>query len=216
MSCNNETRTTTTTTTTDSSLPADHTQVADTNRVADTGRPTAPKAPGDEPAFHKTLSFKDITFDVKAMGKGSLQQLTIQPSGLSADSKAVILEVEPVTGAEVADLNADGYPELLVYTQSAGSGSYGKVVAYSVNNGKSMSRVTFPATSENAQLKKGYMGHDQFAVVNNQLTQTFPLYNEGDANSAPSGKDRVVTYTLKDGEASRVFVVDRVTEMARP
>ena len=220
MSCNNETSTTTSTTT-DSSLPADNTRVGDTSQVVDTGQPagstipqsTGPTASGDAAAFQKTLSFKDISFDVKAEGKGSLQQLTIKPSGLSADSRPVTQEVEPVVGAEVADLNADSYPELLVYTQSAGSGSYGKVVAYSVNNGKSMSRVTFPATSENAQLKKGYMGHDKFTVVNNQLTQTFPLYKEGDANAAPSGKDRVVTYKLKNGEASRVFVVDGVKEV---
>lgn len=213
MGCNSETSNTTSTT--DSTIQTDNTQVVDSNQVVEAGQPAVPETEGDASAFHKNLSFKDISFDVKAAGKGSLQQLTIQPSGLSADSRAVTLEVEPVTGAEVADLNADGYPELLVYTQSAGSGSYGKVVAYSVNNGKSMSRVTFPATSENAQLKQGYMGHDRFTVVNNQLTQTFPLYKEGDANSQPTtGKDRVVTYKLTNGEASRIFVVDQVKEVA--
>jgi hypothetical protein len=223
IGCNSETTNTTTSTTDSSTQPIDNTRVVDTNQVVDTEQPTettttdqpaAPKA--QDAAFHKVLSYKNISFTVAAKGKGSLQQLTIQPSGLSVDNRAVTLQAEPVVGAEVGDLNADGYPELLVFTQSAGSGSYGKVVAYSVNNGKSMSRVTFPATSDNAQIKEGYRGHDRFTVVNNQLTQTFPLYKEGDTNSQPTtGKDRVVTYKLKNGEASRIFVVDQVKEVAR-
>ncbi len=179
---------------------------------------TAPRKPRAEAVevyeFEKTLTYKRFTFKVTAKGKGSLQALTIQPSGLSATNNAIALETDRVVDAMVNDLNGDGYPEVLVFTQSAGSGSYGKVVAYSVNNGKSMSRVTFPATSDNEKINKGYMGHDRFNVVNNQLTQTFPIYRKADANSATTKKDRVVTYKIMNGEASRVFAVDQVKETA--
>jgi hypothetical protein len=169
----------------------------------------------DSADFYKVLTFKIISFTVKAIGKGSLQQVTIQPAGLTITNRAETLETEPVVNAEIADLNADGFPELLIFTQSAGSGSYGKVVAFSVNNGKSMSQVSFPETSQNSELKKGYGGHDKFSIVNNTLTQEFPIYKEGDANSKPTGKKRVITYKLKNGEASRVFVVDQVNEVER-
>ena len=184
------------------------------NKEAEKAEATTNEALPDSTEFHKVLSFKNITFDVKAVGKGSLQKTTIQPSGLTATNRAETLETEPVTGAEIADLNADGYPELLIFTQSAGSGSYGKVIAFSVNKGKSMSAVTFPETSQNPEIKNGYGGHDKFTITDNALTQEFPIYNEGDTNNKPSGKKRQITYKLKDGEASRVFVVDQVKEVS--
>lgn len=178
----------------------------------ETEEPAANAKP-DSSDFSKVLTFKNITFTVKAFGKGSLQRVIIQPSGLSATNQIENLETEPVENAVVGDLNADGYPELLIFTRSAGSGSYGKVIAFSVNNGKSMSRVTFPETGENASLKKGYGGHDKFSIVNNNLTQEFPVYNESDTNSKPTGLKKVVNYKLKAGEASRIFVVDQIKEI---
>ena len=47
-----------------------------------------------------------------------------------------------VSGAEVADPNADGSPK--VYVTSAGSGSYGSLVAYAANHRKSLSEIVLP------------------------------------------------------------------------
>jgi hypothetical protein len=49
-----------------------------------------------------------------------------------------------VVGAEVADLNGNGLPEIYVYVQSAGSGSYGEVVGYAVIKGSELSPITLP------------------------------------------------------------------------
>jgi hypothetical protein len=50
--------------------------------------------------------------------------LTITPSGLSIANDVIKQEIDgSVTGAEVADVNADGSPEIYVYVNSAGSGS---------------------------------------------------------------------------------------------
>jgi hypothetical protein len=193
-------------------------QQADTTLTHDSvteisGKPGVSDVKDDSLQFHKVFSFKNFSFTVKAKGKGSLQQLSIQPSGLSVDQRPIIVDTEPVMGAEIGDFNRDGFPELLIFTQSAGSGSYGKVLAYSVNNGKSISQVSFLATNENPRINKGYRGHDQFTVVNNQLVQTFPIFEKNDTNSIRKAKNRVVTYKLKDGEASRIFEVDKVTEV---
>ncbi len=164
-------------------------------------------------SFQKSLQFKDITFNVSTKGEGSLRQLFIEPNGLSEKKQNVELEINgKVTNAQVADLNADGFPEVLVFTQSAGSGAYGNVIAYSVNGGKSMSRVSFPATTENPKLKKGYMGHDNFSVKQSLLIQEFPVYKEGDANSNPTGGVRSVKYKLIDGEASRKFIAYKISD----
>jgi hypothetical protein len=173
---------------------------------------TGETAKADTAEFQKKLSFKNITFLVKAKGKGSLQELSIQSSGLAVNDPILVKNSDPVVNAEIADLNGDGFPELLIYTQSAGSGSYGKIHAYSVNNGKSISSVYFAAVSDNPKIRQGYMGHDRFEIVNNKLTQRFPIYSEGDPNNQPSGKTRIITYNLAEGEASRKLVVEKVTE----
>lgn len=167
----------------------------------------------DNRVFIKFLNLQNIGFDVSTSGKGSIQQLTIQPFGLKIDNQKVTKEIEGyVYNAEIEDLNSDGFPELLIYTSSAGSGSYGNVIGYSVNAGKSISEINFPPISNNPKANKGYMGHDEFAIVETSLVQRFKTYKEGDANSNPTGNIRQIHYKLKDGEASRKFVIDKIIE----
>ena len=184
---------------------------SETPQVADT---VTRQSPAETYSFQKLLQFKDISFDVHTKGEGSLRQLSVKSTGLDQNENAELDIDGTVTDAQVADLNADGFPELLIFTQSAGSGGYGNVIAFSVNGGKSMSRVNFPATSENPKLKKGYMGHDNFSINNSSLIQEFPVYKESDANSSPTGGVRQVQYKLVNGEASRKFVVDKITDAA--
>ena len=163
--------------------------------------------------FQKTLSLQNMSFDIKVSGEGSIKQLSIQPTGLEKDNQKINLEIEgQVTDAEVEDLNSDGSPEILIYTISAGSGSYGNVIGYSVNNGKTMSPIYFPDLFENKEASLGYMGHDEFTIIETTLARRFPIYNEGDTNDNPTGGTRQIEYKLKDGEASRLFVIDKISE----
>jgi hypothetical protein len=175
--------------------------------TAATPQPSAPAG------FDQMLELQGITFHVSCANASSVNTLTIEPSGLEMDNSTITREVDgTVTGAEVADLNADGSPEIYVYVQSAGSGSYGSLVAYSANRKKSLSEIYLPPVAENAQASHGYMGHDEFAVVENTFVQRFPLYAEGDTNSAPSGKTRQLQYKLEAGEAGWILRLDRAVE----
>lgn len=167
----------------------------------------------DSTNFSKILSYQNFSFEVSSIGEGSVQQLIIESKGLEITNDKQTMEIEgSVVNAEIGDLNLDGFPEVLIYTVSAGSGSYGNVIGYSVNNGKSISQVYFPQISDNEIASKGYMGHDEFAIVETSLVQRFKLYNEGDTNANPTGKMRQIQYKLVDGEASRKFVVDKIVE----
>ena len=169
----------------------------------------------DSIVFHKTLSLQNISFDISTTGQGSIQKLFIQPSGLKEDNQKIVLEVDgQVINAEIEDMNSDAYPEVLIYTVSSGSGSYGNVIGYSVNSGKSISSIYFPDISENQEAGKGYMGHDEFAIVETTLVQRFQTYNEGDANAMPTGNIREIQYKLVDGEASRKFIINNIVEYA--
>jgi len=164
----------------------------------------------DKVVFRKSLNYDKFNFFIEVYGK----TLTIEPIGLTVDNQIVTHEIEgTVMNAEIGDLNIDGNPEVLVYIQSVGSGSYGSVIGYSVNNGKSMSRIApLPEVPENPEASNGYMGHDEFAIVENTFIQRFPVYKPGDSNANPTGGMRQIQYKLKDGEASRQFFVDRIVE----
>jgi hypothetical protein len=139
--------------------------------------------------------------------------LKITPAGLTKDNTPAESEIEgTVSGAEIGDLDANGFPEVYVFVTSAGSGSYGSLVAYVVNNGKSMTPIYLPPITDDAKASKGYMGHDEFAVLENVLGRRFPIYKEGDTNADPSGKTRQLQYKLKAGEASWLLNLDKVVE----
>ena len=173
---------------------------------------TAP-APAVSTRFDRTLELYGVTFIVTCDNDSSINQLSIVPAGLEVDNTAITQDVDgTVVGAEVADLDANGSPELYVYVRSAGSGSYGSLAAYGANKRKSLSGIYLPPVAENAAIAKGYMGHDEFAVVENRLVQRFPIYLDGDTNARPTGGTRQVQYKLVAGEAGWTLVVDRVVE----
>lgn len=168
----------------------------------------------DMTKFNKILQLQDVGFNVSSIKKDGKNTLTILTFGLEEReyNETFNIDGEEVVNAEVEDLNADGSPELFVYTQSVGSGSYGKVHAFSVNDKKSMSEVYFQPTAENNKINKGYMGHDEFSVIENTLGQRFPIYTEGDSNAEASGGTRQVSYGLVEGEAMRKLEVVNITE----
>lgn len=166
-----------------------------------------------EVPFERTLELLGIRFRVTSPNDSSINKLTIVPFGLEIDNSAITREIDgTVTGAEVADLDADGSPEIYVYVASAGSGSYGSLVAYAANRRKSMSEIYLPPIAENTAAAKGYMGHDEFAVVESTLVQRFPIYRSGDTNAKPTGGMRQLQYRLTPGEAAWVLKLYKVVE----
>ena len=158
----------------------------------------------DQPAgsFAQHLALQGIGFQINSSNQGSLNQLHILPSGLSVANTAIQREIDgSVSGAEVADLNADGAPELYVFVTSAGSGSSGSLVAFAANQNKSLSEIYLPPLTDNPPLMQGYMGHDQLSIGDGILVRRFPLYRPDDVNAAPSGGSREIHYQLLPGEA---------------
>ena len=165
------------------------------------------------PAFSKRLEMQGFAFDVTATNEGSINKLRIVPQGLSQQTAPITSEIEgTVSGAEIDDLDANGFPEIYIYVTSAGSGSYGSLVGYAVNRGKSVSQIYLPPVSDSPALSQGYRGHDEFAVVEGTLIQRFPIYRDLDTNARPTGKTRQLQYKLKAGEAGWVLRLDRAME----
>jgi hypothetical protein len=177
-------------------------------RTVKYGEPVS--APGN---LEWSLALQGIGFHVTSSGQSSLNTLTLVPSGLEIDNSPIIKEIDgTVRGVEVADLNADQSPEIYVYVISAGSGSYGSLVAYSANRRKSLSEIYMPPITQNKAASNGYMGHDEFAVVENRLVRRFPIYRDNDTNANPTGGMRQLQYRLVAGEAGWILETDRVVE----
>lgn len=165
-----------------------------------------------EKGFCSELTYpgSKISFNVSTQG----DSLIIKPSGLSVSNETLYHDITgyTVVNAEIGDLNVDSYPEVFVYLTSDGSGSYGNLIGYSVNNGKSLSQIYLPDISENAEVNKGYMGHDEMAIVENTFCQRFPIYKDGDSNANPTGGTRQIQYKLMDVESGRILEIDKVVE----
>ncbi|MFN8611825.1 MAG: M13-type metalloendopeptidase [Vulcanimicrobiota bacterium] len=127
------------------------------------------------------LKWKKLDFAVQAHGP----TCTLQPRGLSATNAAIQQQFEgSLRPAQIADLDGDGWPEILLTWQM--DDSHQGAAVYSVNNGKSLSQVSFAPDSE--------LG--TFAFKGQQLIHT-------DLNTIETH------YRLKNGEASKKLVADK-------
>lgn len=159
--------------------------------------------------FQQTLHLQGVSFRLSSANAGSVNVLRITVAGRMVRKLTIRQEIfGSVTRAELADLDADGWPEIYVYVTSAGSGSYGTVVGYAVNRGKSATPITLPELVDDTVAAKGYRGHDEFAVMENTLARRFPIYADLDTNAHPTGGTRQIHYRLLAGEAGWVLKLD--------
>ena len=163
--------------------------------------------------FDSSIELQGIRFRVSCANESSLNRLRIEPAGLEIDNAVIEREVDGiVTGAEAADLDGDGSPEIYVYVSSAGSGSYGSLVAYAANRRKSLSEIYLPPLEDDRVNGRGYMGHDEFATAEGRLLRRFPIYGEKDANARPTGGTRQLLYRLAPAEAGWILQLERAVE----
>lgn len=169
-------------------------------KAEDTPPPAEQAASEDITPYSEILEYNGTSFEVTA----SDNTLTVQPSGLEASNEPMETEIGgKITGAETGDLNADGWPEILVYTRSTDGSMKGNIYAFSVLNGKSLSLVNVPALEEQEDHIAGYVGGDEFQMVENTLVRRFIL---------DDGTTRQLQYKIKEGENMRSLYIDKVVE----
>lgn len=161
----------------------------------------------DKTKFSKVLNLQDVGFNISSIEKNGATQLSISTFGLANEfSETQNINDQIVVNAEVDDLDADGSPELVVFTKD--SSNKENVYAYSVNNKKSMSSIYFQPTLENNKINVGYKGQDKFTLMEGNLVQRFPIFE----NNVETKKVRQVAYKLQKGEASKKFEVSKQTD----
>jgi hypothetical protein len=163
-----------------------------------------------EIAFAQVLQLQGVTFTVASPNVTASNTVSVSTSGLEIDNSPWTQEVAGiVTGAEVADLNVDGSPEVYVYVKSTGADAKGSVIAYVANKRKSLSIASMAPLSDTPIAADGYQGQDEFAVLEGVLGRRFPIH---DGSGALTGKTRQMQYKLTTGEAGWTLQPDRTTE----
>lgn len=104
----------------------------------------------------------------------------------------------------VGDLNIDGHPELYVFIYTNTPEKYGSLIAYSPNNGKSLSSIYLPKIEEDKKLSFGYIGHDEMEIVESCLCRRFRIKD--------TNKTRQIQYKLVPGEAGWLLCLDKILE----
>ena len=136
----------------------------------------------------------------------SLASLKIETKGFKINNEFTLTDIDPVMEIKVTDLDNNGYDELYIVTQSAGSGSYATVYGYASNQDKSVTPIYIPEFTEKdfeeGALFEAYQGHDTFVFESDRLIRYFPIYLNEDINSEPVEYQEEVIYTLEKGEAS--------------
>ncbi len=164
-------------------------------------------------AFDQTLDLFGISFHVTSDNTNRSNSVAITPAGLERDNSPITVKINGVvTGAEVADLNADSSPEVYVYVRATDGSNVGSLVAYAANNKKSLTQIYLPELSENKKNTVGYRGGDEFAVIELTFARRFPIYPEDKSIAAPTGRTRQLQYKLKAGEAGWILRLDKSLE----
>lgn len=144
--------------------------------------------------YGKELQFNIYTFTVTAPDSGLMREAVIKAYRGELLLTNFRVRVDgAVVGAEVADLDGNRFPELYVYSTSAGSGSLGRVYAWQFMPERKAS-IALPNWQQDPEA--GYMGHDSLWVERDILCRKYPIYRPGDANAEASGGYRMVRYRL--------------------
>jgi hypothetical protein len=131
-------------------------------------------------AFEQGLQLQGIGFQVSSPNKAANNTVHIVPSGLQVDNNPIDWQVAGhVVGAEVADLNADGSPELYVYVRGPAPWRHGALLAFSANQRKSLSMVNLPELGSHRGADKGYQGHDEMAARREPVHAALPPVWQG-------------------------------------
>jgi hypothetical protein len=133
----------------------------------------------------------------------SLSTITITSDGF-ASSTPITLEKNILTDVFLADLDSDGFDELYLITQAAGSGSYGDITGFASHKDRALVPIAIADIKEEDTASGGifewYEGHDRITLSQGILTREFPVTLEDNASTSPKTTTKKITYTLKSDE----------------
>jgi len=148
-----------------------------------------------------TASFGNAGYRVTCNNKNEGDnQVSISPKGFGKEVGDLSFSIKGrLRKILIDDLNADGYPDLILCIYGGANGQMGNIAGIASSGNSSLLPVHFPDIYSNPKLSEGYKGYDEFSVMVGTLLQSFPVYKQGDTDT-PGGGTRVVQYKIMNGE----------------
>jgi hypothetical protein len=153
--------------------------------------------------FDKTIEAAGFRFQVTSPNSATGNIVTVTPSGLEADNTSIPTAIDgDVVGAGTTYVGGDGSPELYVFVRSrAAKTPADSVLAFAVNNRKSLSAASIAPLADNPALATGYAGGDTYAVEGGSLVRRFPIVAGEGVAAGSVGRTRLLQYAPMPGEA---------------
>ena len=135
--------------------------------------------------------------------KEDANQVSISPKKFKNTVRDVSFMVKgKLTKILVDDLNDDGFPDLLLCLYSGVKNEKGTIVGI-YSNETAIMPVAFPDIYEDAKLREGYKGQDEFTIMVGSLMRSFPIFKPTDTDTATGGT-RVIQYKIVPNAEKRM------------
>jgi hypothetical protein len=157
-----------------------------------------------------SASYGGLSYRVSCSNKSETENVVnVSPKGFGTDVRDMSFLIRGrLRKIMVEDLNEDGLPDLVLCVYGGATGELGNIVTLATSGKNSLQPIMFPDIYKDQKVSQGYKGHDEFSVVINTLTQSFPVYKAGDTDTATGGT-RVVMYKIEKVEDRSTFKILR-------
>jgi hypothetical protein len=167
--------------------------------------------------YDSSMKLGKVGFRVLCNNKNTEKNTaTISPIGFENTAREISIEVKGrITKAEVDDLNNDGFPDLVIYVFNGGAKNTGTVIGVSSDKNQGFAPIFFPDLTDDLKLRVGYVGNDEFLLMEGTLMRKFPTYETSDtAKIKPTGLIRQIQYRVVPGDrGAQKFKVSRSYEL---
>ena len=150
--------------------------------------------------YDSTMKIGKSGYRISCLNRSSEKNvLNIRPIGFKSESREASIELKArVFGAEIDDLNLDGFPDIVIFIEDAA----GKKSIFPIcsQDNERIAPIMFPDILNDMELSKGYRGKDEYKLVEGVLFRKFPVYPADTTIKEPTNKIRQLMYRVVQGE----------------
>jgi hypothetical protein len=134
----------------------------------------------------------------------NLSTVKISSECLHLNSPIVLRDINPIEKVIVSDLNKDGYDEIYITTRSIDTNSFSELFGFASDKDKGLTQINLKndrRDSKKVGIFDGCLGHEIYKFEKEAIVLEFPVYNEKNGDSTPTGATRVITYALNSDKS---------------
>ena len=161
---------------------------------------TAPLFGQAWPKYDSTMKIGKTGYRISCINRSPDRNiLNIRPVGFKSESREASIELKArVFGAEIDDLNNDGFPEVIIFIEEPKGNK--SLFCISSKENERMEPIYFPDIKDDMRLSKGYRGQDEFRLLEGVLFRKFPIFESDTAIKQPTNKVRQILYRVIAGD----------------